>query len=113
MVHAKYTAMFFYTPHMSYVALVNSKVDYVYVQEEEPYTSDTTTYRFSCPWKTKRFAAAGRLLLFVAVGLIAVALFACCCASLMPEEEEKTTAKGEVSLKPILSVEPNPSSLLS
>lgn len=104
MVHAKYAAMFFYSPH--YVALVNSKVDYVYVQEEEPYTSDTTTYHFSCPWKTKRFAAAGRLLLFVAVGLIIVALFACCCASLMPEEEEKNTTKGGVSLlKPSFSVE--------
>lgn len=76
-------------------SLVNSKVDYMYVGEEEPYASDTTTYRFSCPWKTKHFAAAGRLLLFVAIGLIAVALFACCCASLMPEEEDKNTTEGE------------------
>lgn len=88
------------------IALVNSKVDYMYVGEEEPYASDTTTYRFSCPWKTKHFAAAGRLLLFVAIGLIAVALFACCCASLIPEEEDKNTTEGEVSLlEPVLSVE--------
>lgn len=73
------------------------------MQEEEP---DTTTYRFSCPWKTRHFAVAGRLLLFVAVGLIAVALFTCCCASLMPEEEEKNTTKEEVRL-----LEPTPHSV--
>lgn len=72
-----------------------------HMQGEEPYSSETSTYHFSCPWKNTHYAVAGRLLFFVAVGLIAVALFTCCCASLMPEEGERISEKKKKSVQQV------------
>jgi hypothetical protein len=65
----------------------SSNYEIFQVKEEDPHSSETSSYRFSCPWKYTRHSVTGTILCFMAVILVLLALFACC-ARLMPENTE-------------------------